>query len=598
MQPDKLVLGRYLLEEKIGQGGMGVVWRARDQHVNRTVALKQAHRVDENGDRIELRWSEGINAARANHSNIVTVFDLAGEGADRWLVMEYVPGKSLAAQLAGNSTLPPHQVAYLGEQIAGALHAVHTAGVVHGDVKPANILITNTGGAKLTDFGISQSIWSQNTLTDTDPTPGTPAYQAPEVRRRGRLTAASDVYSLGATLFTALEGGPPGETPRHETTDPVRRALGTLLAAMLADKPDQRPTADLATRLLHDLVNATDPEPTTIPVIPRGGGWRRRLSGRRALVGTAAVAVVAAIVITAVLTTSSDTLSAGAAPPAPVLVPKQRAADPCGLLSNSAMARFGNTSMDAHQENFSRCDLFVETPKDQVDLQAVLLDPGSTPPEAAVRQGSIRVQYGTESHGDCTDFMILTDNTSIVMDADDIGSGALDPKLCTIAHAATRAAVNRLNTSGVPQRKAPFDPASLADLHACSLLDARALAVVPGVNAARGESGYGDWSCEWDSGSTRTIVKLRFDQGEPPTSSDGTPLQFGSRQAYLESDLDGPNTCDVVVIGRTYTATNGDQIAEMVLLTVDGGNVPQVKSQLCNTAQNLGSSVAAALPSH
>lgn len=597
MQPDKLVLGRYLLEEKIGRGGMGVVWRARDQHVSRTVALKQAHRVDENGERMELRWSEGINAAKANHSNIVTVFDLAGEGADRWLVMEYVPGKSLGAQLAGNGPLPPHQVAYLGEQIAGALHAVHTAGVVHGDVKPANILITDTGVAKLTDFGISQAIWTENTLTDTDPTPGTPAYQAPEARR-GRLTAASDVYSLGATLFTALEGGPPGETPRHETTDPVRRALGTLLAAMLAGKPDQRPTAELATRLLHDLVNATDPEPTTIPVIPRGGRWRRWLTGRRALVGAATVGTVAAIVITVVLTSSPDKLSAGTPSAAEVLVPKQRAADPCGLLSNNAMARFGSISMDAHQENFSRCDQFVETSKDQVDLRAILQDPGNTPPEAAVRQGAIRVQYGTESDGDCTDFLILSDNTSIVMDADDIGSGALDPKLCAIANAATRTAVNRLNTSGVPQRKAPFDSASLANLHACSLLNASALAVVPGVNAAQGESGYGDWSCEWDSGSTHTMVRLRFDQGEPPTPSQGSPLPFGSHQAYREPDRDGPNTCDVVVIGRSYTATNGDQIAEMVLLTVDGGDVPQVKSQLCNTAQNLGSSVAAALPSH
>jgi hypothetical protein len=524
------------------------------------------------------------------------VFDLAGEGTDRWLVMEYVPGKSLAAQLAGNGPLPPHQVAYLGEQIAGALHAVHAAGVVHGDVKPANILITNTGVAKLTDFGISQTIWTQDTLADTDPTPGTPAYQAPEVRRRGKLTSAADVYSLGATLFTALEGGPPGETARQETTDPVRRALGTLLAAMLADKPDQRPTAELATRLLHDLVNATDPDPTTIPVIPRGGGWRRRLTWRRALVGAASVVVVAAIVVAAVLTTSPDRLAAGAAPPAPVLVPKQRAADPCGLLSDRAMAGFGSTSMDPHQENFSRCDLFVQTPKDQVDLRAIFADPGSTPPEAAVRQGAIRVQYGSESDGDCTDFLILSDNTSIVMDAEDDGNGALNPKLCAIANAGTRFAVNLLNTSGVPQRKAPFDPASLANLHACGLLDARALAVVPGVNAAQGESGYGDWSCEWDSGSTSTLVKLRFDQGEPPTPSDGTPLQFGSRQAYLETDLDGPNTCDVVVIGRTYTATNGDQIAEMVLLTVDGGNVPQVQSQLCNTAQNLGSSVAAALP--
>ena len=597
MQPDKLVLGRYLLKEKIGQGGMGIVWRAEDQHVPRTVALKQAHRLDENGDRQELRWSKDVNAARVNHTNIVTVFDLSGEGADRWLVMEYVPGKSLAALLAGNGPLPPHQVAYLGAQIASALQAVHTAGVVHGDVKPANILITDTGTAKLTDFGISQAIYTQETLTDTDPIPGTPAYQAPEVRRRGRLTAASDMYSLGATLFTALQGAPPGEAQRQETTDPVHRALGTLLAAMLADKPDQRPTAELAARLLHDLVNATDPEPTTVPVIPQGGGWRRWMTGRRTLVGAAAVGVaVTSTVITVVLTGSPGASSASATPPGEVLVPKQRTADPCGLLSNNAVARFGNTSIDTHQENFGRCDMFVQTSKDQVDLQAVLLDPGSAPPEAAVRQGAIRVQHGTESDGDCTNFLILSDNTTIVMDAEDDGNGALDPKLCAIANSATQAAVTRLNTSGVPQRNGPFDPASLANLHACGLLDAGALAVVPGVNAAQGQSGYGDWSCEWDSDSTPTMVRLRFDQGEPPTTSQGRPLHLGSREAYLEPTLDGPNTCAVDVVDRTYTATNGDRIAEMVLLTVDGGNVPQVQSQLCNTAQNLGSSVAAALP--
>src|SRR5882757_2844032 len=224
---------------------MGTVWRATDQELDRVVAMKRAHSVD--GDDTgsgRLRYEARI-AAGFQHPNIVTVFDVVTEDADRWLVMEYVPSRSLAEILAERRTLPPTQVAHLGEQVAAALGAVHEKGVVHGDVKPGNVLVTTSGIAKLTDFGVSRTVWGEITLTSTGPVMGTPAYLAPEVMDGQQPTAAADVFSLGATLFAAVEGGPPfgsGENPlialRRAAlgdAEPFRLAgpLQPLLATML-----------------------------------------------------------------------------------------------------------------------------------------------------------------------------------------------------------------------------------------------------------------------------------------------------------------------------------------------------------------------------
>ncbi|WP_308197917.1 protein kinase domain-containing protein [Saccharopolyspora soli] len=272
MRSGQLVADRYRLEELIGSGGMGVVWRAVDTELGRVVAVKHA---SPGQGRRGAEWlrREAKNAARVHHPNAVTLFDAVREDADCWLVMEYVPAESLATTLDRNGPLDPRSAARIAAQIAAALAAMHASGIVHRDVKPGNVLVTEHGLAKLTDFGISR--WTEETLTHTGPEPGTPAYRAPEVASGRPATSASDVYSLGATLFAIVEGKPPhgGElvsgTPLVEVPMTGRVAsLGAVLGELVALDPARRPTAAAALTMLGAFADGTavpmsDPAPAS-----------------------------------------------------------------------------------------------------------------------------------------------------------------------------------------------------------------------------------------------------------------------------------------------------------------------------------------------
>ncbi|HEY0807129.1 MAG TPA: serine/threonine-protein kinase, partial [Pseudonocardiaceae bacterium] len=257
-----MIAGQYRLDEKIGSGGMGIVWRATDLQLDRVVAMKRAHSSDDGAETGGLP-SEARIGAGFQHPNIVTVHALVTEGADHWMVMEYVPSRSLAQIIGEKNKLPPAQVAHLGAQIAAALAAVHENRVVHGDVKPGNVLVTTSGVAKLTDFGVSRTVRGEVTLTSTGPIMITPAYVAPEVADGKRPTAAADVFSLGAALLEAVEGGLPfgsaliaARQAEQGEVQPFRLAgpLAPVLATMLATEPASRPSAEVAGRLLREVV--------------------------------------------------------------------------------------------------------------------------------------------------------------------------------------------------------------------------------------------------------------------------------------------------------------------------------------------------------
>src|SRR3954471_24906771 len=215
--PGRLVAGRYRLQSQLGGGGMGTVWLSRDELLGRKVAIKQvltpagvtAAEADQQRQRA-LR--EGRIAARLSHPHAISVYDVALESEQPWLVMEYLPSRSLATVLTEDGVLRVDQVAQIGAQVADALAATHAAGIVHRDVKPANILIGRGGRVeglvKITDFGISHAS-GDVTLTQTGQITGTPAFLSPEVAQGLEMTTASDVFSLGATLYTCLEGSPP-----------------------------------------------------------------------------------------------------------------------------------------------------------------------------------------------------------------------------------------------------------------------------------------------------------------------------------------------------------------------------------------------------
>ncbi|MEV0339141.1 serine/threonine-protein kinase [Nocardia sp. NPDC050713] len=258
MTADRLIAGRYRLTDPIGTGAMGVVWRATDVRLRRTVAVKQLllgpGLSKEQALESKLRaMREGRIAARLHHPNAITVFDVAEEDGQPWLVMEYMNAPSLAAKLSGHRTLSPIEVAKIGAQAAAALAAAHDAGIMHRDVKPANLLVADDGTVKITDFGISRAV-GDVTVTATGFLAGTPAYLAPEVARGENPEPASDVFALGSTLYAAVEGAPPfGEGDN---------ALAVLHAVARADVPEPRRADGLAPVLMHLLAASIDARPT------------------------------------------------------------------------------------------------------------------------------------------------------------------------------------------------------------------------------------------------------------------------------------------------------------------------------------------------
>ncbi|MEV6428229.1 protein kinase [Nocardia sp. NPDC051463] len=286
MTSDRLIAGRYRITDPIGTGAMGVVWRGTDVRLRRTVAVKQlllAPGLSQSAA-IEARlraMREGRIAARLHHPNAITVFDVAEEDGQPWLVMEYMNAPSLAAKLSGKRTLTPMEVAKIGAQAAGALAAAHDAGIMHRDVKPANLLVGDDGTVKITDFGISRAV-GDVTVTATGFLAGTPAYLAPEVARGENPEAASDVFALGSTLYAAVEGSPPfGEgdnalavlhaVARGEIPPPKQAgALGPVLLRLLAPTIDARPTMREAQEAMQAVaagrIPALTPAPTkTLP---------------------------------------------------------------------------------------------------------------------------------------------------------------------------------------------------------------------------------------------------------------------------------------------------------------------------------------------
>ncbi|WP_106400583.1 WD40 repeat domain-containing serine/threonine protein kinase [Actinocorallia populi] len=271
-----LVLGRYLLVELLGAGGMGTAWKARDERLQRNVALKQL-KIPAGTDAVARRHvarmeREARAAAMLQHPGIITVHDqFLDEDGLPWIVMEFVPGRSLGQLIRDEGRLRPGRAAAIGAQVASALAAAHAAGIVHRDVKPANILLDGER-AVLTDFGIAALDGATTTLTPTGVIIGTPAYMAPEQLNGQEAAPACDLWALGATLYHAVEGRPAFSAPtmaamllavsRGEPRPMVHAGpLQPLLYGLLTKDPSLRPTADqAATRLL-----APPPPPDTLP---------------------------------------------------------------------------------------------------------------------------------------------------------------------------------------------------------------------------------------------------------------------------------------------------------------------------------------------
>ncbi|MER6525013.1 serine/threonine-protein kinase [Streptomyces sp. NPDC001508] len=292
---ERVIAGRYRLLSPLGEGGMGTVWRARDEVLRREVAVKEvrapAGLPDPDVQRMYARLErEAWAAARVAHRSVVTVYDVAVEGGRPWIVMELVRGRSLADRLAADGPLPPQRVAYIGAEVLAALRAAHEAGVLHRDVKPGNVLLGSEGRVVLTDFGIA-TVEGSSALTMTGEMVGSPEFLAPE-RALGRTPGPeSDLWSLGVLLYTAVEGVSPfrRDTPLStlravvdEEAPAMRRAgpLAPVVEGLLRKDPAERLPADLVGQRLRLVAAGGAPRPgtayaptaTTRPVRPDPNG--------------------------------------------------------------------------------------------------------------------------------------------------------------------------------------------------------------------------------------------------------------------------------------------------------------------------------------
>ncbi|MET7749723.1 protein kinase [Micromonospora sp. NPDC005367] len=262
-----LIAGRYRLVDLVGTGGMGRVWRARDEMLHRDVAVKEivppawlAEAEREDLRRRTLR--EARTAARLNHPNVVRIYDVVHDRESPWIVMEYVSSRSVEQMIAGDGPLNPVRTARIGLAVLAALRAAHAAGVLHRDVKPHNVLVAADGRVVLTDFGLATFTGGDAAMTGPGMVLGSPHFVAPERARDGVSDPRTDLWSLGATLYAAVEGRPPYARDSAMATltalateppDPMRRAgpLRPVLTGLLQRDPWRRLTAAEAEPLLR-----------------------------------------------------------------------------------------------------------------------------------------------------------------------------------------------------------------------------------------------------------------------------------------------------------------------------------------------------------
>ncbi|TDQ53076.1 protein kinase domain-containing protein [Actinorugispora endophytica] len=344
--PDLLLSGRYRLSRLIGEGGMGRVWEGVDELLDRPVAIKELtineHLPPREIEVMRARMlREARSAAQLSHPSIITVFDVVEKDGFPWIVMELVRGQSLSEIIKEQGSISPERAANIGLQVAAGLAVAHQRGIVHRDIKPGNVLVAKGDRAVLTDFGIAR-LEGSSRLTRTGNLLGSPSYLAPEQARGEAAGPATDMWSLGTTLYAAVHGSPPFQrsTPMATLTavvvddvpPPLKAGpLRPLLEELLDKDPEGRPTVHEAAETLQQIVMeaprgalaapeppvraertmtipvgsvAAEPEVSentdSLPVLPPGKGRGGGGLGLLALTGLA-VLVVAAVIAAVVL---------------------------------------------------------------------------------------------------------------------------------------------------------------------------------------------------------------------------------------------------------------------------------------------------------
>lgn len=614
---------RYRMERAIGAGGMGTVWLATDTLLERPVAIKRLRQ--ETAEDVEARQRilrEARIAARLHDPRIVALFDVLSVDDVPWLVMEYLPSESLSELLKRQVRLTPQAAAGIGATVAEALDVAHRAGVTHRDVKPGNVLLGPNFTVKLTDFGIAHST-GDATITAANLLTGTPAYFAPEVAAGDDPGPAADVWSLGATIYTTVEGHPPFGTPdgnvlrflQRVATQPIQPPLSAgpltpVLMRMLDRDPAARPSPAAAAAALRAVANGAAPMPHG-PTMPVDRPERRiGRGGRIALVVTAVVAVLA-VAATLIVRGVQQPIApvAAAPPPAPstsaapvdqVAIGDARSADPCSLIDVGTLSAHGKVEFVNDYGEFNSCQVSITPPGaaddvyGNVKLWLLAPTPGKTMIGSVTYDGAYPVaREAAPTEGSCTRTIMLRGETMVYLEAF-AHKSSLD--MCQTAETAVSGALAKLRAGGIGQRShPPVPPAanSLGDVRVCSLLTTPELTAA-GLAVTAPEPKLADWGCEWNSDDTR--ISLYPDRAmSVDAADDGVPATVAGRTFFV---LRGgyaalPTRCTVSTAQRSFSA-GGETRVETLRLTVDRPNVAD--DARCATARTLLEAAIARLP--
>lgn len=621
MQSGQIIGDRYRLEERLGSGGHGEVWRAADLRLHeRSVALKRT-RYEGDDDGAEQVRREARTLSRINHPHVVAVHDVVDDGGEVWVVMEYVAGRPLSKI----GRVAVEEAASYGAQLAGGLEAVHAHRILHRDIKPANVLVTDDGFAKLADFGISRALHNDETVTATGALTGTPGYLAPEVAKGGRFTEASDVWSLGATLYYTLEGTTPfGDDNAHallwktvsEEVRPPTRAgrMAPVILRMLAKKPGDRPHLREARRELALLAG----DPTT-GVGPAPSGAPRRPRWLLAAVAAAVVLVAAISTAVWVAMDRGDTPVAGAGTGSvdgaatreraaggnTGIVGDPATADPCALLDVEALGAFGQTRIRTDNGDLNSCDVVVTRDDGALIVVSLTIWHNSEKPAEPNRQvGRITVvndEY--ELPDECSrelylpggDYNMSLDVWQETWNETSQGAGEVD-NLCEIADATLGHTTTLLNEGQIPRRAQAPAADSLYTQSACDLLAGEPLERLPGVDAASPVVGFAEWDCQWEVDDGKEL-RVLFQHNDPLSEDSGERFVLSGHEVFNEGDSWSEDSCLVSIVNRVAVSRDGDGdiVAELVRIHLEAGGDESV-DELCALALDIAEPVAAALP--
>ncbi len=659
MRTQRLIADRYSLVEPLPGSATG--WRAQDLWSGQLVAITRVLASGLVGDELLRARHEIAGEVRAlgglQHDRLARTMDVVLDADDLWVVSELLPGVTMADELARRGAVGPEEAARWGRDVAGGLAVAHGVGVPHRDLHAGIVGLAEDGRAVVGGF-VSTVVTLEGLRS------GTPVHVAPEVARGAKPSAAADVFALGAMLYLAVEGhGPfPVAADRDQLLAAVsagalvapQRAgrLSDPLMRMLHPDPAQRPPAVAVADQLRQLAavpgdggsTATRLEPgppAGVPVRPGPASvgpppYRGPLpwvapppgpgmpgppgpglpptvtdpsAGRRKRMWW----VIAAVVV-AVLWLAGGLLvvfgppwtwglpgrpAAAPAPPPPIGDP--RTADPCSLLNEGSMQRFGRATMVRDIGYPQSCSIEIGTGGDGfVRLSATFgaaID--QAPAGVAERFGQLTISREAAGAGRCGRTVVLGDRSRVYVIAWAYKGAATD--LCAVADAGTQTAAFALSSGSLPRRDTSDPPNALTGLDTCSLLDQVALGQVPGLDASRQDPGFAGWLCIW--GDNPAFLDEPWVQVAVARSSplSGRPVQIGGRSAQVTpGGSDAPGTCVVELVQRSYTEASGDprvNLRRVELLRVEVSlGAQQPSDAACRSATALAEAAATKLP--